>query len=300
MSHRLHVTAEEKGIRLDQFLHGQCGQLSRTKIRKIIDLGGVHVDGKRVRKCSFVIDCGQTIELYQDKGSLEPYRIQPEHILYEDEFIIVLNKAAGIETQPTPARYKGTLYEALQHYLRQQTPGKKPQIAMVQRLDRDTSGAIVFSIHKDSHKNLSEQVKCHQLNKEYLALVAGIPTAMEGTFHSFLEYDRNTRRMHSVVSGGKEAITHYKVEKFWNESALVSIQLVTGRTHQIRAHFSEAGHPLLGDIAYGGPKLLEGARWNRQCLHALKLAFTHPVHNKPIAVTAPIPEDMVQANIISK
>lgn len=295
MVDRFHSTSEEKGMRLDQFLQLRVPSLSRTRIRKIIDLGGVHVGGKRVRKCGLQIKEGQAVELFQDKGGLEPYRIQPEHVLYQDDAIIVLNKPAGIETQPTPARLKGTLYEALQVYLQENSSSNKTQIAMVQRLDRDTSGAIVFSIHKHSHKNLTEQVRNHLITKEYLALVKGIPEPVEGTYHSFLAYDKKSRRMQSVKSGGKEAVTHYRVEKQWRESALVSIQLVTGRTHQIRVHFAEAGHPLLGDTVYGGPSLLEGAKWCRQCLHAWKLTLVHPVTGVQLTFVAPVPDDMAAA-----
>lgn len=295
MAQSFTTTAEDAGTRLDQFLQHNAKNLSRTKIRKIIDLGGVHVDKQRVRKCGFQVNPKQTIEVYQDKGSLEPYRIEQDAILYQDDYIIVLNKPAGIETQPTPARFKGTLYEALLHYLGHNTNQKKIQIGMAQRLDRDTSGAIVFSIHKDSHKHLSEQVKNHSINKEYLAFVQGIPEPAQGTYHSFLAYDRVSRRMQSTASGGKEAITHYRVAKKWQESALVSVRIITGRTHQIRAHFAENGHPLLGDTAYGGPGLLEGAKWHRQCLHAWKLTITHPQNGNQLSFTAPVPDDMAVA-----
>lgn len=295
MVKRFHSHHTDLGVRLDQFLQNHSTNLSRTKIRKIIELGGVHVDGKRVRKCGFSIKDGQKIELYQDGGSLEPFRIKTEHILFQDDYIIVLNKTAGIETQPTPSRYKGTLYEALLHHLKRDNRSRKAEIGMIQRLDRDTSGVIVFSIHRQAHKNLTEQIKNHTLDKEYLALVKGIPIQEEGHFHTFLEHDKNARRMRSVRNGGKEAITHYEVKTKWPESALVSVQLVTGRTHQIRAHFAENGHPLLGDTRYGGPAFHEGAKWNRQCLHAWKLRLRHPIENSELQFVAPVPPDMVLA-----
>ncbi len=295
MAQVFHPTADDSGTRLDQFLQNNSQSLSRTRIRKIIDLGGVHISGQRIRKCGFQISKGQEIILHQDKGSLDPYRIQPDHVLYQDQYIIVLNKPAGIETQPTPARFKGTLFEALQHYLGQTIAQNRIEIGMVQRLDRDTSGVIVFSIHRDAHKNLSEQIKQHTVQKEYLAFVKGLPQPEEGTYHSFLEYDKKTRRMQSTELGGKEAITHYRVEKTWQESALVSVRIITGRTHQIRAHFAENGHPLLGDTLYGGPVFLEGNNWNRQCLHSWKLSIIHPRNGKLLSFAAPVPADMAGA-----
>lgn len=295
MVQRFHTQHNDQGARLDQFIQHHSADLSRTKIRKIIELGGVHVDGKRVRKCGFSLIDNQKIEIYQDNGSLEPYRIKSEHILFQDKHIIVLNKVPGIETQPTPARYKGTLYEALLHHLRQANIRRKAHIGMIQRLDRDTSGVIVFSIHLEAHKNLTEQMKSHTMGKEYLALVKGIPHPEEGCFRTFLQFNKSARRMRSVQDGGKEAITHYKVEKKWLDSALVSVQLVTGRTHQIRAHFTENDHPLLGDTQYGGPAYHEGTQWKRQCLHAWKLRFRHPINNKDLQFVAPMPPDMAFA-----
>ncbi len=288
----------DQGIRLDQFLQQQLPDLSRTRIRKIIDIGGVHVDKRRVRKCGRLIKTGENIKLYQDNQSLDPYRIKPDDILFQDKYIVVLNKPAGIDTQPTPARYKGTLYEALQVLLKRDNRFRKVEIGMPQRLDRNSSGAIVFSIHPESHKKMTEQIQNHTVTKEYLAIVKGNVEPEQGTYHSFLMRDRNSHLMRSVAAesnGAKEAITHYKVTKKWVDSSLVEVQLVTGRTHQIRTHFSEAGHPLLGDLQYGGPELHGGSKWLRQCLHSWKLQFKHPKKDTHLSFTAPVPSDMAAA-----
>ena len=285
------ITEEDQGQRLDQFLQQKEPTLSRTKIRKIIDLGGVHVDGKRVRRCSWNIEADQKIEIYQDNCPLDPFRLSQEMILFQDKYLIVINKPAGVDTQPTPARYKGTLYEALLVWLKKDKKVRQPQIGMAQRLDRDTSGVIVFSIHPDAHKELTAQIQNHTVKKEYLAMVQGIPSPSEGTFHSFLKKDPTSHRMYSA-SKGKEAITHYRIMKSWTDSALVAIQLITGRTHQIRTHFSEAGYPLLGDVQYGGPRIHGGCKWTRQCLHSRKLQMNHPKTGEPLSFSAPIPADM--------
>lgn len=292
------TTDTDEGRRLDQFLQQQLPDLSRTRIRKIIDIGGVHIDKRRVRKCGRKIQTSESIKLYQDNQSLDPYRISSDDILFQDKYIVVINKPAGIDTQPTPSRYKGTLYEALQVLLKRDNRFRKVEIGMPQRLDRNSSGAIVFSIHPESHKKLTEQIQNHTITKEYLALVKGDVQPSEGTYHSYLQRDRNSHLMRSVAAdnkGAKEAITHYRVTKHWPDISLVEVQLVTGRTHQIRAHFSEAGHPLLGDIQYGGPEVHGGSKWLRQCLHSWKLQFKHPIKDTPLSFTAPVPPDMAAA-----
>jgi len=288
------TTAADKGKRLDQFLQENCADISRTKLRKIIDLGGVHVGGRRQRKCGATLGGGTAVELHIDNGPLEPFRITEQDVLFQDDHLIVLNKPAGVETQPTPARYKGTLYEALQIWLGRDTRfGRKLQIGMVQRLDRETSGVIVFSIHPVSHKGLSDQFQQRTIAKYYLAAVAGVPSPEEGEIISSLSKDRRTGLMHSVAKGGKQAITRYKVLKtHGNEASLVEIDLKTGRTHQIRTHMAEAGHPLLGDTRYGGPTSIAGHPCKRHYLHSQTLDLLHPVTHARLCCTAPLPADM--------
>ena len=155
--HRLTVGCDDEGQRLDHFLAKEIDNLSRTQTRKIIDIGGVHIDGRRVRSCSRAVNSGEQIELYQDHLRLEPFRFLNEDIVYRDKYLLVLNKPAGIDTQPTHARYKGTVYEALQVLL--QDPFRrhlKPELGMVQRLDRGTTGLMVFSCHPVSHRGLTK------------------------------------------------------------------------------------------------------------------------------------------------
>ncbi|WP_155876080.1 RluA family pseudouridine synthase [Desulfuromonas sp. AOP6] len=284
---------EHTGQRIDQFIPVIDPSFSRSKIRKIIDIGGVHVGGRRLRKCSYPVQAGERIEVHVDGRPLEIFSLTPENIIYQDPYIVVIEKPPGVETQPTPARYKGTLYEALLRYLANPfRPQDTPELGMVQRLDRDTSGILVFSTHARSHKNLTHSFASHQVEKRYLALVSGRPEKEHGEIHSFLARRRSDNRMKSVERGGKEAITRYRVLQTISGCSLLEVEILTGRSHQIRVHLTEAGHPLLGDTRYGGLDHVESLSVGRQMLHAWKIVFPHPVYGDVKVLEAPVPSDM--------
>jgi 23S rRNA pseudouridine1911/1915/1917 synthase len=165
-------------------------------------------------------------------------------------------------------------------------------LGMVQRLDRDTSGVTVFSIHQRAHRAMTHMFAERRVDKRYRTLVAGRLFDKEGEFRSLLARQHRTNLMKSVQKGGKEAITRYQVLKEFADCTLVEVDLVTGRSHQIRAHFSEAGHPLLGDTRYGGPAHISGSAIERSMLHAFQLSFAHPVSRDSLRFQAPLPEDM--------
>jgi len=286
--YRFAVAAEHAGERLDRFLADGCGGVTRGLIKGLIDLGGVHVDGRRVRRCSLPVAAGQRVELYVDGLPLEPFRLDVARVLYRDPYLLALDKPAGVATQPTPARYQGTLYAAVQQFLGHDG---KASLGMVQRLDRDTSGVIIFSIHTKAHKGLTEAFQEHRVGKRYLALVAGVPQDDRGEFRSQLARRRASNRMVSVARGGKPAITRYRVVGRGAAAALVEVEIPTGRSHQIRIHFAEAGHPLLGDTVYGGPAVCAGVAISRQMLHASELLLDHPVSGAPLSLRAPLPAD---------
>jgi len=291
--HRLVANSENDAQRLDHFLAESTVDLSRTFAKKIIDLGGVHLNGRRVRNCSAAVKAGDRYEVFIDHLPTTPYRISDGDIIFRDDYLIVLNKAAHIDTQPTHARYKGTLYEALLFLLQNPfRPHLKPELGMVQRLDRGTSGLIAFSIHPRAHKKMTEIFVEHRIEKRYLALVAGTPTEESAEIRSFLARSRKDNRVKSVEKGGKEAITRYRVMESWEPASLLEVDLLTGRSHQIRAHLSEQGNPLLGDDRYGGPELVADTHIDRPMLHAQRLAFQHPVTGVKLDFTAPIPADM--------
>lgn len=291
----LQVIPRNEGQRLDQFLAENCSELSRTVAKKVIDLGGVHLNGRRIRNCSQRVKCADSVEIYLDRQPLVPWRISEGDIVFQDRYLIVLNKPAMIETQPTHARFKGTLYEALQWHLRDPfRPQLKPELGMVQRLDRGTSGLITFSIHPRAHKRMTQFFLEHQVEKRYLALVNNIPEPQSGEIISSLARSRHSNRVKSVAKGGKPAITRFQLVEQLADCALLDIELLTGRSHQIRAHMSEYGCPLLGDQRYGGPTQVAGLEIVRPLLHATKLAFRHPVNDQQLNFTLPLPDDMVK------
>lgn len=283
---------EETGLRLDQFISGRSQDLSRTLVRKLVDFGGVHIDGRRSRRCSQAVAAGMKVEIFVDGLPLETFRLETA-VLFRDPYLLAVDKPAGIETQPTPARFKGTLYAALLDYLHDPfRPQQPPTVGMVQRLDRDTSGVLVFSIHQRAHRGLTEAFAGRHVRKTYLAVVAGRMSAAEGEFRSLLARNRATNKVKSVVKGGKEAVTCYRVREKFADATLVEVEILTGRSHQIRVHLAEAGHPLLGDQLYGGPRLWHGHAVERQMLHAWRLCFRHPVSGAALELEAPIPTDM--------
>jgi 23S rRNA pseudouridine1911/1915/1917 synthase len=287
-TYRFVVPDDQADSRLDLFLAGALADAGRGVIKRLIDLGGVHVAGRRVRRCSLPVTAGQRLELFVDGLPLEPFQLDPAMILYRDRYLLALDKPAGVATQPTPARYQGTVYAALQQFL---GGAGRVTLGMVQRLDRDTSGAMVFSIHPRAHKGLTAAFAEHRVVKRYLALVFGRPPCAEGEFRSELARRRSTNRMVSVEHGGKPAITRYRVLTSADDASLVEVEIPTGRSHQIRVHFAEAGHPLLGDPAYGGPVTVRGIAVPRQMLHADTLSLVHPVTGVPLELKASLPAD---------
>lgn len=294
-SHRnylLTAAPEEAGLRLDQFLAAHVAELSRGQAKKVIDLGGVHVAGRRVRQCSLALRAGELIEVFLDALPLQPFVLEPSAILFQDPYVIALNKPAGIPVQPTPARYKGTVYAALETFLHNPfRPLDRPSLGMVQRLDQETSGVMIFSIHPRAHKALTASFTGREVNKEYRALLQGTPPA-EGEIRSLLARSRRTGRVQSVAAGGKEAITRYRILQYFDGAAWAAVQILTGRSHQIRAHLAEAGHPLIGDRLYGGAQHCQGQVINRTMLHAWQLSLTHPVSGEHLILQAPLPDDM--------
>ncbi len=293
---RITIQNAASGLRLDQALCDEIPELSRTEARKIIDLGGVHLDGRRVGTCFTSVKNGMQIEMFVDGLPFDIFRLADEQILYRDKYILVLNKPAGIDTQPTPSRYKGTLYDALLALLGPVPGRKKPELGMVQRLDRGTSGLMVFSIHQSAHKGLSKIFLEHLVDKRYLALVENAPDPATGEIRSMLARSRKYNRMVSVEHGGKDAITRYQTKITCGAGALLEIELLTGRSHQIRAHMSESGSPLLGDSLYGGVMNYAELSLARPMLHAFHLAFKHPVTAEPLTFDLPMPTDMQRLN----
>ncbi|MCM3690341.1 RluA family pseudouridine synthase [Neobacillus niacini] len=201
-------------------------------------------------------------------------------VLFEDDHVIVFNKPAFMNTHPNDENDKNTLLQAAQFYLH--SKGEKVEIRHVHRLDRDTTGAILFAKHALAGAILDRMLEKHELKRTYLAIVQGPLKKKRGTIQEPIGRDRHHATRRRVSPTGQEATTNYQLVKEVNGFSYVKCWLETGRTHQIRVHFSHIGHPLLGDILYGGKPLFD-----RQALHAAKLEFTHPITGEEIICYAP-------------
>ncbi|HYK75187.1 MAG TPA: RluA family pseudouridine synthase [Pseudoneobacillus sp.] len=205
------------------------------------------------------------------------------NVLFEDDHLLIVNKPAGIDTHPNEPGQTNTLLNGVAYHL--QLNGQSTWVKHVHRLDRDTTGAILFAKHPLIGAILDRMLELRQIKRTYIAIVQGVIKSNKGTIHAPIGRDRHHATRRRVSSTGQDAITHFQlIEAFRaKEVSLVKCWLDTGRTHQIRVHFSHLGHPLLGDTLYGGDSSI-----NRQALHAAKLEFTHPLTNEPISCTAPL------------
>ncbi len=222
----------------------------------------------------------------------------PLDVVYEDDDILVINKAAGLVVHPAAGHWQGTLVNALLFHVGDDLSGiggeQRPGI--VHRLDKDTSGLMVVAKNDAAHQGLTRQFTRHKLSRTYLAIVWGVPSPVEGTIHEQIGRDpKNRQRMAVRKSGGKDAITHYSVEQVLDggKTALVRCELETGRTHQIRVHLAFKGHPLLGDPVYGGRRAKDFSQIQRQALHATALRFLHPRTGEEMAFEASPPADFI-------
>lgn len=286
---RLRFASDED--RLDQAIAAALPDISRTMARKIISLGGVMVNQQRIFSQSRPVKAGEILELALDGYPLDPWQMTEGHILFRDTWLLVIDKPAGVETQPTPARYKGTLYDAVQTFVGVPQGRQKAGIGMVQRLDRETSGVIVISIHPRAHKRMTELFAGRGVSKIYHALVAGTPAKGEGEIRNQLLRGRKSNRMQVVPAGGQEAVSRYRVLETFGGASLVEVELLTGRMHQARVHMAHLGTPILGDRAYGGVASFDSIPIRRQMLHASCLCFEHPVTGLPLVLEAPHPGD---------
>ena len=237
---------------------------------------------------------GDIIEIDLDNVKEESENIVPTemnlNILYEDDFIIAINKTSNLPVHPSILHYENTLSNGVQYYYLEK--GLKTKIRPVNRLDKDTSGIVVFAKYPFIQNNLARQMKDGSYVKKYLGVVEGIFSPDHGVINAPIIRKEGSIIERTVDLSCKiesaQAITHYKTLKSFNKYSLVEYSLETGRTHQIRVHSAYMFHPLLGDTLYGNSSSLI----NRQALHCYNISFTHPINKKPIELSAPLPEDM--------
>jgi len=294
-------------VRLDQFLALSLSSVSRAQLKRLIDDQQVLVDGKPA-KAGSKLKGGEVISVVLPEP--EPVETSPQdiplHILYEDSDLIVINKPAGLVVHPAPGHAGGTLVNALLFHCRDLSGiGGELRPGIVHRLDKDTSGVMVATKNDLSHQGLAAQFKQHSINRRYVALVHGLITADSGSIDSPIgRHPTQRKKMSGQSSRGRRAVTRWRTLARFTEDrlTLVELALETGRTHQIRVHFSELNHPLVGDPMYGQKNRLAtlkdaGLRQllqqlGRQALHARLLGFNHPISGEYLEFSSPLPEDM--------
>jgi 23S rRNA pseudouridine1911/1915/1917 synthase len=290
---RLPVPEDARGTRLDRFLALLPEVGSRAVAERLVEGGGVLVDG-RVRPKSHRLAGGEELEF--EPPAPRPSGLVPEAIEltvpYEDEHLLVVDKPAGLVVHPAPGHAQGTLVHGLLAY--DVEGGDEPERpGIVHRLDRDTSGLLVVARSPEAHRRLQELVQSREVTREYLALVVGRPRSRRGTIDAPIGRDRRDPMRQSLdTDTPREAVTHFEVEQLLPRHALLRVSLETGRTHQIRVHLDGIDLPVAGDPLYGraGDLGLE-----RQFLHAARLAFVHPFTGEPVDVTSPLPPDLAAA-----
>jgi 23S rRNA pseudouridine1911/1915/1917 synthase len=304
------ASPEEAGTRLDSYLAARLDAISRSRIKALILGGHVTRNGEITRDASESVQTGATYSLTPPAPA--PATPQGEaiglNILYEDEYLLVLDKPAGMVVHPAPGNPDGTLVNALIAHCGDSLTGiggeKRPGI--VHRLDKDTSGVMVVAKTELAHTKLSAAFATRDLERSYKALCWGVPSPTAGEIQGDIGRDpRERKRMAVVTKNGKHALTTYRVlHNFGLGAALITCRLATGRTHQIRVHLAHAGHPLIGDPVYlkrrpaAAKYIAEPARslaldFPRQALHAEILGFSHPITGVGLRFTTPPPEDFL-------
>ncbi len=314
--HRFKADPGQSLLRIDKFLSVRLENVSRTRIQNAANAGNILVNNNPV-KPNYRVKPNDIVQVVLPNPPREIELIPqdiPINIVYEDDDVVVVNKEPGMVVHPAYGNYTGTLVNALMWHFRDlplfQTGELRP--GLVHRIDKDTSGILVIAKNELALNRLSKQFYDRTTDRKYIALVWGIPEPPEGTITGNVGRSIRDRKIMQVFpdgSQGKTAITHYKVIEDFSYVSIVECKLETGRTHQIRVHFSYIKHPLFNDEVYGGDKILKGTTFSkyqqfvrncfailpRQALHAKSLAFDHPVTGKRLYFDSELPNDMKHA-----
>lgn len=313
--HELVADRGQGPVRLDKFLIDHLAKVSRNKVQNAIDNGFIMVNGA-VPKASYKVKPGDVVTV----ALPEPRRetdIKPEdialNIVFEDDHVLVIDKPAGMVVHPAHGNWEGTVVNALVYHFSQlpTSANGEARPGLVHRIDKDTSGLLVIAKTELAMTHLARQFFYHTIDREYVALVWGVPTEEKGTINVHLGRHPKDRRVTTAFPEGdfgKHAITHYELLEDLRYVSLVKCKLETGRTHQIRAHMRYLGHPLFSDAMYGGDRVLKGNQFAkykafvencfkvcpRQALHARVLGFEHPVTKQRMHFESPLPPDIVE------
>lgn len=285
------VSPEDASFRLDTLLARHFDRFSRTYFQYLINEGAVLVNGVQAKK-STKVEAGDEIEvqfILTKEIALEPENI-PLNILYEDDYLLAINKPAGLVVHPAPGNWKSTFVNALLYHCKSLEKNDTLRPGIVHRLDKDTSGLLVAAKSAGAHQAMTALFASRQIEKRYLAICSGRPTAQ--LIDLPLGRHPTQRKMMTVIETGKPARTHLSILSSNSELSLLDIVLETGRTHQIRAHVAHIGHPIVGDALYGSERVNQRYGALRQMLHAQALSFVHPITGVPLLLTAEVPQDM--------
>lgn len=313
------VDPKQEMIRIDKFLMDRLPQVSRNKIQEGIKDHRILVDDQPV-KSNYKVRPGDVITVEEHvnqeyDGTVIPENI-PLDVMYEDDYLMVINKPAGMVVHPGYGNYSGTLVNAVAYHLDDAdlpvldgNPGDRP--GLVHRLDKDTSGLLVVAKNEEVLRNLADQFHDKKPERKYQAIVWGAPEPYADTIRSRITRHPKNRLIFTTVTDpkseeGRDAVTHYRMIKDLYYVSLIECQLETGRTHQIRVHMSSVGHPVFNDHRYGGDRIIKGTVFSkykqfvencfticpRQALHAASLGFVHPVSQEKLFFEAPLPQDM--------
>jgi 23S rRNA pseudouridine1911/1915/1917 synthase len=299
-THRLTLSPDMAGRRLDQALAELLPQYSRTRIQRWIEEGAVRVNGLVPRARDVVVGgevASVEARIVADTGVAA--EDLPLDIVHQDAAIIVLNKPPGLVVHPGAGNREHTLQNALLAH--DPKLARVPRAGLVHRIDKDTSGLLVVARTLEAHTRLVAALAAHEIEREYLALCTGTMTG-GGTVDEPIGRHRTQRTKMAVRGDGRAAVTHYRIDRRYRAHTLARVRLETGRTHQIRVHLAHAGYPIVGDPVYGGRRRLPAGAtpalkaalegFHRQALHAARLTFTHPKSGKQVGFEAPIPADL--------
>ena len=282
------IDEKDKEKRLDVFISENM-DISRSQITKLIKDGNILVNNKKV-KAGYMTKIEDEIDInyVREKMTAEPEKMDLD-IIYEDDDVIVVNKANGVVVHPAPGNYSGTLVNGLLYrYNNLSTINGDFRPGIVHRIDADTTGLLVIAKNDKAHKKLAKQLEEKTTYRKYYALVWGVIENDTGTIDAPIGRDPKDRKKMAVVeNNSKEAITHFKVLERYNNSCLIELNLETGRTHQIRVHMKYIGHPVVNDSVYSKRKLFDKTG---QCLHAKELGFVHPSTNEYMKFDSKLPE----------
>ncbi|TVQ17339.1 MAG: RluA family pseudouridine synthase [Leptolyngbya sp. DLM2.Bin15] len=289
---------QQGGDRLDRWLSDHLPEFSRARLQKLIEQGQVWVNDDPCSSKKQAVQAGDRITLTIPE--VEPLDLTPEaiplDILYEDEHLIILNKAAGMVVHPAPGHPRGTLVNALlAHCPNLPGIGGVQRPGIVHRLDKDTTGAIAVAKTDLALQHLQAQFKTKTARREYLAVVHGSPSADQGTVDQPIGRNASDRHKMGIVPeerGGRRAVTHWSVVERLGNYSLLQFQLETGRTHQIRVHAAFLGYPVVGDPVYSSNRPI-GVKLSGQALHAERLRLQHPVTQEWIEAIAPLPQSLI-------